>query len=142
MMVDHEGGDDGDDGTTTGGSFPMPTLSSMQPGLRPQAQQQTSLLQQSNQRGGESVVAGAGGSSTLMLRSLLTGANVPVVASAGVVQGVVSQTSPVTLDPVTATDPSTPDGDDRAGENISSSLKRTQQRFISALSSNYRIVID
>ena len=97
MMVEHgeEGGEDGMDG-----GFPMPALSSMQSGLG---------RAQPNQNGG--------GSTTLMLRSLLTGANVPAVPGVGVVQGVVSQTSPVTLDPVAAAELNPPE-EDRPGKKL------------------------
>ena len=114
ILMDQDGGEDDDGGGGVAGdeegmdgSFPMPTLSTMQSAVRSQHQQQTTVAV-----GG----GGGGGTSTLMLRSLLTGANVPVVANAGVVQGVVSQTSPVTLLPATATDPNTPEKEDRSGK--------------------------
>ena len=123
MLPDHDGAED--EGNTADGGFPMPTLSTMQTGLRPQ-QQQAALGVRSGVGGGDAATAvaaaaaGVGGApaTTLMLRSLLTGANVPVVANTGVgvIQGVVSQTSPVTLEPVTAVDPNAPGGGERAGK--------------------------
>ncbi len=97
MMVEHgeEAGEDGMDG-----GFPMPALSSMQSGLG---------RTQPNQNGGAST--------TLMLRSLLTGANVPAVPGVSVVQGVVSRTSPVTLDPTVAAEPNPPE-EDRPGRKL------------------------
>ena len=119
IVTDQDGGDDdgGAGGNEDGmdGSFPMPTLSTMQSAVRSQHQQQTTVAV-----GG----GGGGGTSTLMLRSLLTGANVPVVANAGVVQGVVSQTSPVTLVPATAADPNIPEKDDSSGKPGDSGVER------------------
>lgn len=99
--MDAEGQDESDDDRDDR-SFPMPALSAMQMGGR-QPQQVLSSLP---------IVSSSGGP-TLMLRSLLTGANVPVVASGAVAPGVISQTTPVTLEP---TDPALPPDDERTGE--------------------------
>ena len=106
-------GNEGSDEDSADRSFPMPALSAMQSTTHPAQQQQPLPLPPQLPIASSS----SGGSSTLMLRSLLTGANVPVVASGAVAPGVVSQTTPVTLEPITASDPSLPPEEEDTGES-------------------------
>ena len=101
--MDHDANDGSDEEHRADRDFPMPALSSIQTGGRQQLQPMA-------------IRSSSGGTTTLMLRSLLTGANVPVVASGAVAPGVVSQTTPVTLEPVTATESTGPPEDNRAGK--------------------------